>query len=395
MTRPAEHAIFASRVFTGTAMLTDRFVTIAGKAITEIREHAPPGLAVLRLPEHAVLSPGFVDLQVNGGGGVLFNDAIDAAGLARIATAHLLSGTTSILPTLISGSRDQLRAAMTVAAAAIRSGCGGIAGLHLEGPFLAPERRGIHPAAAMTALSDADLESLCADFPAPLLITLAPERAPAGAVARLAASGRIVFAGHTAASFAEATDALDAGLTGFTHLFNAMSQLTVREPGAVGAALTDKRAHAGIILDGLHVHPAAARLALTAMGPERLFLVSDAMPTVGADIAEFSFDGRRIRLRDSRLTDDAGTLAGAHLTMAQAVRNAVRLLPCGLADALRMATSTPAAVIGLGHRIGHIGPGFAADLVVLDADLQPAGVWYQGQAVPISAPAANSAIACL
>ena len=381
MSATADHAIFARRVFTGTAMLTDRFVTIEGTTIAAITARQPPGLAITRLAGNAVLSPGFVDLQVNGGGGVLFNDRINADGLARIARAHRHAGTTSILPTLISGSREQLRAAMAVVAAAIHDGTDGIVGLHLEGPFLAPERRGIHPAASMTALTESDLDLLCADFPGRLLITLAPERAPARSIERLVAAGRIVFAGHTAASFDQAVSALDEGVSGFTHLFNAMSPLTTREPGAVGAALTDKRACAGIILDGLHVHPATARLALSAMGPERLFLVSDAMPTAGSDIGDFCFDGRRIRLRDGRLTDDAGTLAGAHLTLAEAVANAVLLLGCGLEDALRMATSTPAAVIGLSDRIGHIGVGRTANLVALDADLRPAEIWASGQPV--------------
>ena len=379
MSPPREHAIHARRVFTGTAMLTDQIVVIAGRSIAAIQASAPAGMPLLRLAEGVVLSPGFVDLQVNGGGGVLFNDAMDAAGLERILAAHRLAGTTSILLTVISGSRAQLRAAMAVATAAILANQAGIIGLHLEGPFLNPERRGIHPAASMATLSEADLALLCADFPGKLLVTLAPELVPAGAIAALAAAGRIVFAGHTAAGYAQAQAALDEGLTGFTHLFNAMSQLTAREPGAVGAALTDRRAWAGLILDGLHVHPGAARLALAAMGPERLFLVSDAMSTVGAAITEFSFDGRRIRLAQGRLSDDAGTLAGAHLTMAEAVRNAVRLLGCGVEDALRMATSTPASCIGLGGRIGHIGPGYAADLVALDADLRVVGVWAEGQ----------------
>ena len=362
-------------------MLTDRFVTIEGTTIAAITTDEPPDLAITRLSGDVVLSPGFVDLQVNGGGGILFNDGIDTDGLARIARAHRHAGTTSILPTLISGSRDQLRAAMAVVAAAVRDRTDGIVGLHLEGPFLAPERRGIHPAASMTALAESDLDMLCAEFPGRLLITLAPERAPAQTIARLVAAGRIVFAGHTAASFDQAVSALDEGLTGFTHLFNAMSPLATREPGAVGAALTDRRACAGIILDGLHVHPAAARLALAAMGPERLFLVSDAMLTAGSDATGFCFDGRRIGLRDGRLTDDAGTLAGAHLTLAEAVANAVRLLECPLEDALRMATSTPAGVIGLGDRIGQIGVGRTADLVALDADLRPVEIWTSGQPV--------------
>lgn len=378
------NAIFASQVFTGTEMLPSQFVCIADGRIAGIEKTQPVGVPVLILADDVVLSPGFVDLQVNGGGGVLFNDCMDADGLARIAAAHRNSGTTSILPTLISGCREQLRTAMQVVAAAIDAGVPGIIGLHLEGPFLNPERRGIHPAASIVAMSEADLALLCEPFPGALLITLAPEMVPPGAIERLVGAGRIVFAGHTNTRFAQAQAALDQGLSGFTHLFNAMSQLTVREPGAVGAALTDRRAQAGIILDGLHVHPAAARLALASMGPERLFLVSDAMATAGSDVTEFDFHGRRIRLVDGRLTDVAGTLAGAHLTMAEAVRNSVKLLDCGLTDALHMATSTPAKCIS--QSIGHIKLGYKADLVALDAKLRPIQVWNGGKQVLTDRP---------
>jgi N-acetylglucosamine-6-phosphate deacetylase len=371
-----EHAISAHQVFTGTEMLSDRYVRICDGTIAAIEESRPAGLAVLTLARDVVLSPGFVDLQVNGGGGILFNDCMDAAGLACIAAAHRQSGTTSILPTVISGSREQLRTAMRVVATAMAEDVPGIIGLHLEGPFLNPERRGIHPSASILSMSEADLDLLCEPFPGVLAITLAPEMVPPGAIKRLVEAGRIVFAGHTAASFAQCEAAMEEGLSGFTHLFNAMSQLTVREPGAVGAALTDSQAYAGIILDGLHVHPATAALALASMGPGRLFLVSDAMATTGSEITEFGFDSRRIKLVDGKLTDASGTLAGAHLTMAQAVRNSVELLGCEPADALRMATSTPAGA--LGAAAGHIRIGATANLVALDTNFEPTKIWVRG-----------------
>jgi N-acetylglucosamine-6-phosphate deacetylase len=380
----AVKAIFARRMFTGTEMLSDRFVCISDGRIAAIEETRPAATPVLSLAEDVVLSPGFVDLQVNGGGGVLFNDCMDVDALARMAAAHRRWGTTSILPTVISGSREQLRTAMRTVAAAIGDGMPGIVGLHLEGPFLNPERRGIHPAASIIAMSEADLDLLCEPFPGVLLITLAPEMVPPGAIERLVEAGRIVFAGHTQAGFVQCEAALDQGLSGFTHLFNAMSQLTVREPGAVGAALTDGRAYAGIILDGLHVHPATARIALASIGPEQLFMVSDAMATAGSDITEFEFDFRRIRLVNGKLTDDAGTLAGAHLTIAEAVGNSLKLLGCELADALRMATSTPATCIG--QPIGHIKVGYRANLVALDAKLRPVHVWTGGKQVLADRP---------
>jgi len=378
MTRQNRRAIIAGRVFTGTEMLHDRAVVIDADTVAAILPQPPRGMPCVRLAENQLLSPGFVDLQVNGGGGVLFNDSIDSAGLQLIAAAHRRHGTTSILPTLISGTRAQLRQAMKTTAAAIAAGAPGIVGLHLEGPFLNPARRGIHPAAAIVAPTEADLRLLAGAFPAPLLLTLAPEMVPEAAIARLAAAGRIVFAGHTDASAEQAMAALDAGVTGFTHLFNAMSQLSARAPGTVGAALAHPSARAGIILDGHHVHPAAARAALAAMGPERLFLVSDAMPTAGSSITGFRFGAIGIRLLDGRLVDAGGTLAGAHLTLDAAVRNAVRLLGCPVAGALRMATSTPAITIGLGNTVGHIRPGSRADLVALDGDLHPVAVWAGG-----------------
>ena len=325
-----------------------------------------------------MLAPGFVDLQVNGGGGVLFNDAPDMATLRQIAAAHAGAGTTALLPTLISGTRSHLRAALDAVRAALAAGVPGIAGLHLEGPFIAPARRGIHPAEAVTTMTDEDLDLLCAPFPAPLLVTLAPETIPAGHLRRLVASGAIVFAGHTDTTYDTAIAGLEAGISGFTHLYNAMSGLVARAPGAVGAALDRAGSFAGIIVDGHHAHYAAVRIAFAAKGPDALLLVSDAMATAASDRTGFSLNGEPIRLQDGRLVNDAGTLAGAHLTMAAAVRNAVCHAGLPLAAVLRMATRTPARAIGLADR-GRLAPGCLADFVALDGDLRVAAVWQQGR----------------
>ncbi len=373
-------ALLAARVFDGADLLHDRAVLFDGARIAGIvaQEAVPAGTGRIELAEHHVLAPGFVDLQVNGGGGVLFNDAPDADTLRRIAASHAGAGTTALLPTLISGTRSHLRAALDAVRTALAAGVPGIAGLHLEGPFIALARRGIHPADAVTAMTDDDLDLLCAPFPAPLLVTIAPETIPAGRIHRLVASGATVFAGHTDATYDTVIAGLEAGISGFTHLYNAMSGLVARAPGAVGAALDRAGSFAGIIVDGHHAHYAALRIAFAAKGPDALLLVSDAMATAASDCTVFTLNGERIRLQDGRLVNDAGTLAGAHLTMAEAVRNAVRHAGLPLAAVLRMATGTPARAIGLADR-GRIAPGCFADFVALDNDLRVAAVWQNGQ----------------
>ncbi|HEX3349077.1 MAG TPA: N-acetylglucosamine-6-phosphate deacetylase [Acetobacteraceae bacterium] len=368
--------IFATRIFDGLALRDGGTVLIDGATIRGIA--ADLAAATTRLPDDAILAPGFIDLQVNGGGGVMFNDATDRDTLVRMSSAHARAGTTSIFPTLISGSRSAIAAAIL----AVRKSAdvSGVAGLHVEGPFIAPARRGIHPERAILALTPGDIELLTQDIGGPLMVTLAPDVVTDSDIAALARRGVIAFAGHSDASFERTRAALAAGVAGFTHLFNAMSPFAPRAPGVVGAALADTSARAGIIVDLHHVHPAAIEIAYAALGPSRLFLVSDAMATAGSDVDTFELYGTPIRLVDGRLTDAAGTLAGAHLTMAAAVRNAVAAANIPLADALRMATATPAAAAGLQDR-GRIAPGLRADLVALDGALDVISVWQSG--VPI------------
>ena len=370
--------IRAPRLFDGIRFEDARDVVIDSGRVTALR---PAGCATAtELPEGAILVPGFIDLQVNGGDGVMLNDNPAPGRLRRIARAHAKAGSTTILPTLISGTRPLLAATLAAGRAAIGEGAAGVAGIHLEGPFLAPARRGVHPAEAMTLPTEEDIAALCASFPGRLLVTLAPDMVPPAVVARLVAAGVIVFAGHTDGSFAQIEAGLAAGISGFTHLYNAMSPFTVREPGAVGAALDHPTARAGIIADRLHVHPAAIRVALRCMGPERLFLVSDAMATAASDVTAFELYGQKITLTDGRLTNEGGTLAGAHLTMAEAVQIAVRDIGISLADALTMATRTPADVLGRTD-LGRIARGAAADFVALDRDLSVIGVWQAGQRI--------------
>jgi N-acetylglucosamine-6-phosphate deacetylase len=370
-------ALRAQRLFDGRQEHEEAVLLIADGRIAAIAADAPPGVPVEDLPEDAILAPGYIDLQVNGGGGIMFNDETTPDGLARIAAAHAGAGTTSLLPTLITTDRPHMARAIAAVQDALEAGVPGILGLHLEGPFLAPARRGIHPANRVTAFTPQDRDWLRAPFPAPLLLTLAPDMVAPDDIAALVAAGRIVFAGHTDATYEQARAGLAAGISGATHLFNAMSQMQGRAPGMVGAVLDHARAMAGIIADGHHVHAAALRIALNELGAERLFLVSDAMATAASGSTGFTLAGEAITLHDGMLTNAAGTLAGAHLTMAEAVRNLVNLTGADWTTAIRMATATPAAALGLTDR-GVIALGAHADLVVLDDDLRVLEVWQAG-----------------
>lgn len=326
------------------------------------------------------LLPGFIDLQVNGGGGVLFNDSPTVEGIAAIAAAHRRFGTTGMLPTLISDDLDVVAKAIAAVDEAIARGVPGILGIHIEGPFLNAARKGIHDSAKFKILDEEAIALLSSAKRGRTLVTLAPEQAPAGAVRALAQRGIVVAAGHTEASYEEIEAALAEGLAGFTHLYNAMSQLAGRAPGAVGAALADRESWCSIIVDGHHVHPAALRVALAAKGADRLVLVSDAMPTVGSDEKSFRLGDRQIVAEGGRLTGRDGTLAGSDLDMSQAVRNAERLLGVDHATATRMASASPARAIGMEKERGAIRAGLAADLVLVDAEKRVIETWIAGEA---------------
>lgn len=331
------------------------------------------------LQGHALL-PGYIDAQVNGGGGYLFNNTPDVETLAEIARAHRRFGTTGLLPTLISDDVAVMKKAIAATAAAIEAKVPGVLGIHLEGPYIAPARKGTHDASKFRVPDAAEIAMAASLRDGVTLLTLAPERVPVAAIRALVEAGVIVAAGHTAASYEQARAGLDAGITGFTHLYNAMSPLQGREPGAVGAALEDRDSWCGVIVDGVHVHPASLRVALAAKPRGKVFLVTDAMPPVGAEDPSYSLYGEVITAVDGVVRNAAGSLAGSALDMATAVRNAVRLLGLPLEEAARMASTYPARFLGLGDRYGRIAPGYQADLVQVDDDLQVVATWIAGNA---------------
>ena len=357
------------------AVLLDRGHIVALAAAGDRRLRAAH---TIDLAGNALL-PGFIDCQVNGGGGVLFNDAPTVGSLRTIGAAHRRFGTTGFLPTLISDDVDVMRAAIQAVDEAIGLGVAGVLGIHLEGPYLAPAKRGAHEAARFRALGGDELDLVCSLRHGVTVLTLAPECVPPSRVRELAARGVIVCAGHTAATWDQARAALDAGVRGFTHLYNAMSPLQGREPGVVGAALEDRASWCGLIVDGHHVHPASLRVALAAKPRGKLLLVTDAMPPVGSGIDRFVLAGATVTLRDGRCETAGGMLAGSALDMAGAVRNTVAMLGVPLDEAVRMASTYPAAFLGIGDR-GRIAPGQRADLIAIDADFRVRHSWIGGVA---------------
>lgn len=373
-------ALVNARVLGDAGFIDGAAVLIDGARIADIVVASDPRVRAAQVVdlEGCTLAPGFIDCQVNGGGGVLFNDMPTLDGIARIAAAHRKFGTTGLLPTLISDDAATMRTAIDATRAAIRQGVPGVLGIHLEGPFLAPQRRGIHDAGKFRTPTEDDIDLIAATEAGRILVTLAPEQVAPRTIRALAARGVIPSAGHTAATYAQTRAALDSGVRGFTHLYNAMSPLQSREPGVVGAALEDRASWCGIIVDGHHVHPATLRIALAAKPRGKIFLVTDAMPPVGSDDAQFSINGKTITCRDGKCANADGVLAGSALDMASAVRNTIDMLGVVADEALRMASTYPAAFLGLEKTHGRIAPGYAADLVALDGDFAVRHTWIAG-----------------
>ena len=369
-------AYHAPRIFDGTDWHDAAALLVTGDRVAGIvpQAQAPAGVML-----DDMLVPGFIDLQVNGGGGVLFNNEPTTTGIAAICEAHARMGTTAVMVTLITDTAP-------ITAQAIAAGQGAshpaFLGLHLEGPHLAPARKGTHDPALIRPMEAADLDVLtrAAGTLDHLICTVAPESVTQAQIAALVSAGAVVSLGHSDCNFAAAVACADAGATMVTHLFNAMSQLGHRTPNMVGAALDDGRLWAGVIADGFHVDPAALRIALRAKaGPAGLFLVSDAMSTVGSDATELTLNNRRILRAGGRLTLEDGTLAGADIALIDAVRYLHVTLDLPLGQALQLASAAPAAALGLTDR-GHLRPGARADFVALTPGITAAATWIGGEA---------------
>lgn len=373
-------ALTGARVLTPEGWLDDHAVVVESGLIQAVTPEVDLSPGGARRPlAGGVLVPGFIDVQVNGGGGVLLNDRPDLEGVEAIAAAHRRFGTTALLPTLISDDLAVVARAIAAVQAAIDASVPGVIGIHIEGPFLNRGKPGIHDAAKFRALDAAAVDLLSSLTGGVTLVTLAPELVESSILRALTDRGVVVSAGHTLATYDQICAAQAAGLTGVTHLFNAMTPLQSRQPGVVGAAM-DLGLTSGLIVDGQHVHPAALRVALGAVGPEQLMLVTDAMPTVGSTEKTFTLGGRRIVAEDGACRSEDGTLAGSDLDMARAVRNTIRHMKVDLRTASVMASTTPARFLGLRHQRGALEPGLRADLVHLDDALGVAGVWIGGVA---------------
>jgi N-acetylglucosamine-6-phosphate deacetylase len=379
MSAANRHALAADTLFDGASVRHDFAAVIEGERIAALvpRRELPSDIPVRRLPDGFWLAPGFIDVQVNGGGDVLFNDEPTPEGISAIIAAHRRFGTTALLPTLISDTPEKMRKALDAAQARVGRDPS-VLGIHLEGPFLSPEKPGVHDPAMIRAPGPDDRALLTSLRGGVSVMTLAPEMVPAGLIGALAGAGVRVSLGHSMATYAQTRAALDEGLTGFTHLFNAMRPLASREPGPIAVALESPEAYYGLIADGVHVAPPMLRLALRGAGHP--MLVTDAMPPVGGSRSSFLLYGQRIEVRDGRCTRADGTLAGAALDMATAVRNAVRLMQLSLPDAIKLATVTPARFLGLADRLGRLAPGYRADMIALDPDaVRVLATWVAGR----------------
>lgn len=375
-------ALVNGRLLTGEGILNGRTLLLSGGRIEALADPQDPRCrdAVTVDLAGQLLLPGFIDVQVNGGGGVLFNDEPSPESIRAIGAAHRRFGTTGFLPTLISDDLDSIGRAIAAVQSSLDAGMPGVLGIHIEGPYLNWTRRGVHDSKHLRQLDGGSVSLLSRLRGGRTVLTLAPEMTTPEIVAQLVASGILVSAGHSDANYAETTAAIAQGLRGFTHLFNAMGRLEPREPGIVGAALYDENTWCGIIVDGHHVDPVMLKLALRCKRHDRFMLVTDAMPAVGSAASTFVLQGRTIRVVDGICRDENGTLAGTALDMAAAVRNAVSLLGLDIAEAARMASEYPAEFLGLGHELGRIAPGYRANLVLLDDEFKVHRTWIEGLA---------------
>ncbi|MCW8108432.1 N-acetylglucosamine-6-phosphate deacetylase [Alteromonas ponticola] len=362
------------QLFDGNRMLHDCILTVENGAVTSLLHDQALGSDAL----DGIVCPGFIDTQVNGGGGALFNHDQSLDTLDRIARAHRQFGTTALLPTLITDKQSKMVKAADAIAEAIANNHQNIIGVHFEGPHLSKTKRGIHAAGSIRHIDDAALNTYLRQDLGKVMLTIAPEALSPDVIKELTAKGVIISLGHSNADFETVVAAIAAGARGFTHLFNAMSGLKAREPGMIGAALTQTEAYVGIITDMQHVHPANCRLAVNCVGPQRLMLVTDAMAHVGSTMQSMTWEDTVITRHGDKLLTEDGTFAGSCLDMAGAVKNMVNQVHLPLADALQMATSTPAQFLNSKDR-GFLKSGCRADFIQLNSHFSVQQCWINGK----------------
>jgi len=373
--------IFAKRLFDGEQWLSHQEVTFEGDQIASITPCDKPSHDAVDIVD--ILAPGFIDVHVNGGGGTLFNHTPTLLALEKIVQIHAQFGTVAMMPTLISDDYTIMSQAHDAVCEALEQNMGGVLGLHYEGPYLNPVRKGVHNEFQLRQPNEDILATLLdVSRQGKLMVTLAPEQVRKGFIEWLVAEKAIVCIGHSAATYEQAMKAVDSGARGFTHLFNAMTPLTSREPGVVGAALqTDKATWCGLIADGHHVHPASMRVAIAAKGCEHMMLVTDAIQSVGSDQTEMAFLGKKVLRSEGKVTTEDGTLAGSDLDMATAVRNTIFVIGRTPAEALQMASLRPAEFLGIDESFGRIKPSYRASLVALSEDYKVKKTWIDGKVV--------------
>ncbi len=372
-------ALTGARVFDGQKLQDGMAVIVDGTVITQIlpASKLPRGIVIQDLGG-GLLTAGFIDVQVNGGGGALMNDNPTIETVQRIAESHRKFGTTGLLPTVITDDQHVIDQAVVAVQHAISNRIPGVLGIHMEGPFLDSARKGAHPAQFIRVMTEADVQRIAAMACGCVMLTLAPNKVSPRLISALSQRGVLISLGHAEATVVEVQQALDAGARAFTHVFNAMSQLNGRQPGMVGSCLADRESYCGVIVDGLHVDDVALKVLFAAKAKDRIMLITDAMSAAAGGPDRFELQGRTAQRVGNRLQLEDGTLAGSIVTMDEAVRRSLQL-GVGLEDALRMASTVPAHFLRKQNELGRIAEGFSASMVHLSDDLHVNKTWIDGQ----------------
>ena len=376
-----KQALLGSQIFCGERFYDDHALLVDGKSIVDIvdKNNTPDNFNKIEL-DQGILAPGFIDLQVNGGGGVLFNNSPNKESLNTIIKAHQFFGTTSVMPTVISDSLEVLEQCIKTVTEEIKNNSS-LLGIHIEGPFFNTKYRGVHQKQYISTINSDYLNLFESLKGFPVMLTLAPECISSQQLKHLTSLGIKTLAGHSEATYDELDDAIKNGLDGFTHLFNAMGQISAREPGVVGSALHFENTFASIIVDLHHVHPSLIQLAYQLKPTGKLFFISDSMATINHGKPSFELYDEVVNESDGRLVNSEGKLAGSSITQIDAVKNAYQKCNIPLNQALAMASRYPAEYLGIENHLGSLKPGYRADLVHFDANFKVHNAWVSGKQI--------------